>query len=93
MSVTWNTWKTFEDAYRDGSYADNHPAYGFLIYSQAFIDMDFNPSGVIEACVAVDGNTLEIVGSVWDGSQDCWNTVEIDVNDIEFWTRKPAGPK
>ncbi len=93
--MTWNTWKTFRDAYDNLDGTENHPSYGFLIYGQSFIDMDFNPTGVVEAVVAVDGGDegLTIVASIWDGSQDCWNTVEIHTSDIDFWCRKPLGPK
>lgn len=82
----WYQIDTFEKAYRLGVMDE-----GFLLYAPSLEDADFNPSGVSEACVAVDGSEgLEIIAAKWDGSHDCFNWV--NTTDGEWWMLKPKGP-
>lgn len=88
----WRTGASLEQEYRDLKMgpAETHPAYGFMIYGKKFVDEDFNPSGVVEACVVVDGQQgIEVVASIWNNDQDCYDTVPVSLHDIEMWCRKP----
>lgn len=70
-------WRPIEEAEKyDGEY---------LLYSSDLVDLDFNPSGVVEGHWQ-DG--MGWVGAVWWGSQDCWQ--EKVINPTHF-THKPAG--
>lgn len=88
----WRTAATLELEYRNTDDIANgtHPAYGFMIHGKKFIHPDFNPSGVVEACVVVDGpQGLEILASIWNNDQDCYDTVEVKLHEIDLWCRKP----
>lgn len=70
-------WQPRETAPDDGSV--------FLAFSADFIDADFNPNGIVEACY--DGE--EFIGAVWDGQHDIWRTQRIE---FTHWVRQPAPP-
>lgn len=56
----------------------------FYAYHPSLVHPDFNPWGVVEAV----HNGEEVMGAVWNGCQDCWDTVPIDV---ALW-RPISGP-
>jgi hypothetical protein len=74
----WETWQPIESNPRDGA--------PFLGYAEALVDLDFNPSGVIEACF--DGERF--IGAVWDGCHDVWQTRIVE---LESWKPFPAHPE
>lgn len=57
----------------------------FLAYGPSLVDLDFNPQGIVEACF--DGERL--IGAVWNGVHDIWNTVPIEPT---HWMPLPAPP-
>ena len=59
-------WQSADSAPRDGS--------PFRVYGPALVDVDFTPSGQVEACF--DGE--KFIGAVWDGQHDVWRTEFID---------------
>lgn len=71
------TWQPIETAPRDGS--------AFRAYHPDLVHADFNPSGSVEACF--DGE--QIVGAVWNGCHDIWNTTLIEPT---HWMPLPAPP-
>jgi hypothetical protein len=57
----------------------------FRAYGHALVDLDFNPSGQVEACW--DGDRF--IGAVWNGQSDIWNTLPIE---FTHWQPMPAAP-
>jgi hypothetical protein len=70
-------WQPIESAPNDGS--------AFRAYGPELIHPDFNPWGSVEACF--DGETL--IGAVWNGTHDIWNTMQIKAT---HWMPLPAPP-
>lgn len=70
-------WLPIETAPLDGTV--------FRAYSVDLVHPDFNPWGTVEA--VFDGE--KIIGAVWDGQFDCWNTVPISPT---HWQSMPDSP-
>ena len=64
--------------------------FGFRIFAPSLINLDFNPSGTAEATLEDDWEHSQIWAAKWNGSQDCYDTVE--VTDATHWMPLPPPP-
>lgn len=71
-------WQPIETAPRDGT--------AFRAYAPSLVDADFNPWGSVEAVYEGD----RIIGAVWNGQSDIWNTLPIEPT---HWMPLPSPPR